>query len=256
MKLTVNKNEIKMKLLTTTKTITMLIGLSLLLSACVNDNTIVPSANITTQERFIQDYNGIDVSTAFLVDVEYSATEESIIIEANENLHQFIEVEKVNNILRIKLRDNTSISGSAAFKAHVITSNYLSSFSASQASHITLVNPQESAEVNVGLTGASFLTGTIKANSITAFIDGASNASLQGSADNFTLNADGASLVGSFEMITNNASLQLSGASNASLTVNGIINLTASGASIFTFKGTGVVNQLDLSGGAQIFKAD
>ena len=234
----------------------MLVGLSLLLSACVNDNTIVPSANITAQERFIQDYSGIDVSTAFLVDVEYSATEESIIIEANENLHQFIEVEKVNNILRIKLRDNTSISGSAIFKAHVITSNYLNSFFASQASNITLINPQESAEVNVGLTGASFLTGTIIANSITAFIDGASNASLQGSADTFTLNADEASLVGSFEMITGNANLQLSGASNANLTVNGTINLSASGASIFTYKGTAVVNQLDLSGASQIIKAD
>lgn len=241
---------------TTTKIVTILVGLSLFLSACVNDNTIVPSANITTQEIFIQDYSGIDVSTAFLVDVEYSATEESIIIEANENLHQFIEVEKVNDILRIKIRDNTNIKGSATFKAHVISNNYLNSFSASQASHITLINPQESAKVNVGLTGASFLTGTIIANSITAYIDGASNASLQGSADTFTLNADGASIVGSFEMITGNAVLQLSGASNASLTVNGAVNLSASGASIFTFKGTGVVNQLDLSGSSQIIKVD
>jgi hypothetical protein len=57
-------------------------------------------------------------------------------------------------------------------------------------------------------------------------------------------------------MITGNANLQLSGASNASLTVNGTINLSASGASIFTYKGTAVVNQLDLSGASQIVKAD
>ena len=240
----------------TTKTIIMLVGLSMLFSACINDNTVVPSGNVTTQERFVQDYTGIEVSTAFLVDIEYSATEESIIIEANENLHQFIEVEKVNNILRIKLRDNTSISGSATFKAHVITSNYLNSFSASQASHITLINPQESTDVTLSLTGASLFNGGIIANSLTVFIDDASNATLAGSADTFTANSSDASILGSFEMITGNANLQLSGASNASLTVNGTINLTASGASVFTYKGTGVVNQLNLSGASQIIKAD
>lgn len=241
---------------TTTKIVTILVGLSLFLSACVNDNTIVPSANITTQEIFIQDYSGIDVSTAFLVDVEYSATEESIIIEANENLHQFIEVEKVNDILRIKIRDNTNIKGSATFKAHVISNNYLNSFSASQASHITLINPQESAEVNVALTGASFLTGTIIANSMTAFVDGASNASLQGSADTLTLNADGASIVGSFEMIIGDAILQLSGASNASLTINDNIDLSESGASLLMYKGTPQISNLNMSGGSQILKVD
>jgi len=241
---------------TTTKFTAMLIGLSMYLAGCTNHDTIVPSANVTTQERFIQDYTGIEVSTAFLVDVEYSATEESIIIEANENLHQFIEVEKENDILRIKLRDNTNISGSATFKAHVISKNYLNSFSASQASHITLINPQESTDVTLRLTGASLFNGGIIANSLTVFIDDASNATLIGSADTFTANSSDASILGSFGMITQNASLQLSGASNASLTVNSTINLTASGASIFTYKGTAVVNQLDLSGASKIIKAD
>jgi hypothetical protein len=245
-----------MNFLTTTKIVTILVGLSFLLSACVKDNTVIPSANVTQQERSIQDYTGIEVATAFLVDIEYSATEESIIIEANENLHQFIEVEKENNILRIKLRDNTSISGNAIFKAHVITSNYLNSFSGSQASHITLINPQEATDVTLSLTGASLFNGGIIANTLTVFIDDASNATLAGSADTFTANSSDASILGSFEMITQNASLQLSGASNASLTVNSTINLTASGASIFTYKGTAVVNQLDLSGASQIIKAD
>ena len=240
----------------TTEIAIMLVGLSLLLSGCTKDNTLLPSANVTTQERFIQDYTGIDVSTAFLVDIEYSATEESIIIEANENLHQFIEVEKVNDILIIKLRDNTNISGSATFKAHVISKNYLNSFSGSQASHITLINPQEYTDVTLSLTGASLFNGEINANSITVFIDNASNATLQGSADEFIANVSDGSILGNFEMVTQNANLQLSNASNVSLTVNSTINLTASGASIFTYKGTGTVNQLDLSGASQIIKAD
>ena len=240
----------------TTKIAIMLFGLSALFSSCDNFHDNAPSANVTIQERFVQDYTGIEVADAFLVDVEYSATEESIIIEANDNLHQFIEVEKVNGILRIKLRDRINIRGNATFKAHIITKNYLDSFSASGASRMTLINQQESADVNIRLSGASFLTGEIIANSITAYLDGASNASLNGIAYTINVNADGASSLSSYSMIVQDARLQLSGASQASLTVNGNIDLSASGASVLTYKGTAQINYLDLSGASQIIKVD
>ena len=240
----------------TTKIAIMLVGLSLLLSACNNDDTIVPVANVTSQERFVTEYTGIEVSTAFSVDIEYSATEESIIIEANDNLHQYIEVEKVNNKLRIKIRDNTTIKGNATFKAHVITKNQLSSYAAAQASQITLIGPFEATEVTLSLAEASFLNGTITAQSISTFLDGASNATLKGSADTFTANVAQASILGTYEMITQSAILRLSGASNASLTVNGTIDLTASGASSLMYKGTATISNLNLSGASQIIKAD
>ena len=240
----------------TTKIAVMLISLSALFSSCDNFHDNVPSANVTTQERFIQDYSGIEVSSAFLVDIEYSDTQESIFIEANENLHEFIEVEKVNGVLRIKIRDHVNIHGTSTFKAHIKSKNYLSSFSASEAARITLVNPQVSTDAIVSLSGASFLTGTITANLLTVFVDGASNASINGSADTFNLRADGASLAGSLDIIVQNAIMQLSGASNASATVNGNIDLVASGASVLTYKGNASVSHLDLSGASQIVKVN
>ena len=239
-----------------TKITSILVGLSIVFSACDNNNTIIPSANVTTQEKFITDYDGVEISSAFVVDIEYSATEESIIIEASENLHQYIEVEKVNEKLRIKIRDNTNFSGSAILRAHIITKNYLNSISATEASQITLVNAQESAEFNIYMTDASLLIGTINANSLTAFIDGAANATLSGSADTFTLNAGSGSFIGTFDMIVNYADLHLVAASNASLTVNGTIDLIASGASLLRYKGTAQINNLELSEGSQIVKAD
>ena len=240
----------------TTKIAIMLIGLSTLIISCDNFHDNAPSANVTTQERFVQDYTGIEITDAFLVDIEYSATEESIIIEANDNLHQFIEVEKVNGILRIKLKDRVNIRGNATFKAHIITNNYLNSFSASGASNITLISPQEAVDVNIRLSGASFFTGEIIANSITAYLDGASNASLNGIANTINVNADGASFVSSYNMITQDARIQLSGASQVSLTVDGSIDLSASGASMLRYKGNAQVNYLALSGASQIIKVD
>ena len=245
-----------MKQLTTTKILTMLVGLSILLSACENDNTVKPSANVTTQDRTIEDYSGIEISTAFTVDVTFSSTEEKIVIEANDNLHAYIDVIKSGNNLVIKIKDNINIQGNSTLKAHITTGNTLDEIFIAEASLVTLNNQLEATDVTVGLAGASFLNGPIAAQSITIFADGASNVTLQGTANTFTVNAAGASLVGSFDMITQNANLLLSGASNASITVNGIIDLTASGASVLTYKGSATINHLDLSGGSQIVKAD
>jgi hypothetical protein len=240
----------------TTKIITVLVGLSFLLSACEKDNTIMPSANVTTQDRTIVDYSGIEVSTAFTVDVTFSSTEEKIVIEANDNLHAYIDVIKSGNNLRIKLKDNINIHGNATLKAHITTGNTLEEIFVAEASLVTLNNQLDATDVTVSLAGASFLNGPITAQSITVFADGASNVTMQGTADTFTVNAAGASIVGTFDMIGQNADINLSGASNASITVNGIINLTASGASVLNYKGTANVDQLDLSGGSQIVKVD
>jgi hypothetical protein len=240
----------------TTKIITVLVGLSFLLSACEKDNTIMPSANVTTQDRTIVDYSGIEVSTAFTVDVTFSSTEEKIVIEANDNLHAYIDVIKSGNNLRIKLKDNINIHGNATLKAHITTGNTLEEIFVAEASLVTLNNQLDATDVTVSLAGASFLNGPITAQSITVFADGASNVTMQGTADTFTVNAAGASIVGTFDMIAQNADINLSGASNASITVNGIINLTASGASVLNYKGTANVDQLDLSGGSQIVKVD
>lgn len=242
----------------TTKIITALVGLSLILSSCDNNNSIMPSTNVTTQDRTIVDYSGIEISTAFTVDVTFSSTEDKIEIEANENLHALIDVVKSGNNLVIKLKDNTNIQGKTTLKAHITTSNTLEEIYVAAASLVTLNNNLNATDtdVTVGLASASFLNGPITAQSITVFADGASNVTLQGTAATFTVNASSASLVGSFDMITQNANFQLSGASNASITVNGIINLSASDASVLNYKGTATVGNLDLSGGSQIVEAN
>lgn len=137
-------------------------------------------------------------------------------------------------------------------KAHIVSKNYLSSFSATEASHITLINPQEGADVTASLSESSFLEGTIIAHTITMFIEGGSNATLRGSADTFILNAFGASLVGTYDMIIENADIHLAFSSSAAFTINGTIDLKASESSLLWYKGTAQVNNLDLSGGSQI----
>ena len=86
---------------TNTKLAAIIIGLTFMF-ACSTDDKIFPSSTVTTDERIVENYDGIEVSSAFTVDIEFSDTEELIEIEANKNLQQFIIVEKSNGKLKIK----------------------------------------------------------------------------------------------------------------------------------------------------------
>lgn len=245
---------------TRTKIGTLLIGMSILMGACqddMNDKTIVPSSSVSKEDRSLNStYSGLEVSTAFTVYVQFSSMEESIEIEANSNLHQYIEVEKAGDNLRIKLKDNINIRGSATFIAHVTTKTPLEYFVGSEASHIVLNNELNAQNISLSLSGASHFSGSIHTNNLTTFLSEASNATLEGSADSYSIIASGASLLKDYGMIAQDVNSDLSGASHSSLTVNGNIDLKASEASVFRYKGTAAVNSQNLSGASQIVKVD
>ncbi len=68
-----------------------ILSLSLLvvLTSCTKDELAIdPSANVTTEERSVSDFNKIDIEGPFAVFITIGTTE-SVEIEANENLQQY-----------------------------------------------------------------------------------------------------------------------------------------------------------------------
>jgi hypothetical protein len=237
------------------KSILLLAMVALMLGACNNDS-ITPSSNITTQERAVSAFDGLEVSTAFQVDVEFTSGEERVEIEANENLQSHIQADKNGSRLRIKIIDGTSVSGNATLKAHILTPNPMKYLSGDGASLITLKNTNNAVDMQMSLSDASLLTGTIIAEDLSINLSGASNVTLAGVAGAINANADGASIISGFDMICENLDMKLSGACTASLTVNGTINFTASGASSLMYKGSATLGQIDTSDTSSITKVN
>lgn len=236
------------------KTTTMLLMTLIILGACELNETVIPSTNVSTQERIVGDYNGIQIEATIVADIQYSDSEETIVIEANDNLHQYIEVDYINNSLRIRLSDHINIKNNATLKAHIITGKVIENYSASGASQITLVDSRSANNINLNLSGASSFNGGVTSNSLSISISGASSAILNGETELLQGTLSGASELSDFDMTVDEAQLNLSGASRVSLTINDTIELKASGASTLMYQGTGSTNYLDLSDGAQIIK--
>ena len=231
-----------------------IISISLFLISCnVYENDVVPSSNVTSTQATFSGYDAIDASSAFTVYLDFSDADESIEIEANDNLHQHIEVSKVGGTLKIGIENNVHIRGNATLNVYITTKS-VSSFLGSGATRFIVEDMINESDVMINLSGASTFTGELNANNLYADLSGASVMHVTGFVENSDIEASGASLIKDYGLETDHLNAELSGASNVSLTINEDIDIEASGASILKYKGNAVIANQDLSGASSVQK--
>lgn len=102
------------------------------------------------------------------------------------------------------------------------------------------------------LSGASKITGRLISSNTEIELSGASRVSLAGSGGNLNIHGSGASNIDMLYFTVNNAYIDFSGASRATLYVNGKLEADLSGASLLEYTGTTTLGEIDLSGASSI----
>ncbi len=229
-----------------------LVGICLTFNACYTDS-IRGSEEISTVEVGLSGYTGLEVSHAFNAFVRFSETEESIAIEANENIQEKILVRKDGDNLVVGLRNNTNIRGNVTLNVY-ITTRSLNYFRATGASNISLQDPLMAGNTKIRLSGASNFYGEINTGTLEFYATGASEADIFGSADDLDADLNGSSSLLDYDLVIDNLDIELSGASDAYLTVMESIDIEASGASTLNYKGEAQIGIRELSGASEIRK--
>jgi hypothetical protein len=230
------------------------IGLILILGvmACKKKDTqVILSDNITSEFIGLARFNELMVTAAFDVEINFSDTNKPVEIIANENLHPYIVVVKSYEKLMVGLQSDISIVGPAQLKV-VLHTAYLTRYTANEASTIRLMDTLKTDQVTINLTGASNMSGAIITESLSADIREASLLDISGKTADFSLYASRASRMSSYSFTCENLDADLSGASEAELTVNGKINIKASGASALRYQGDATIESQDLKDASTI----
>lgn len=232
---------------------------SLFLLVCIftscEKETIRVSGRVIQTEVNLTGYSGLKVSNAFNVVVNFSETEETIIVEANEDIQDRIVVELQGNDLIVRLKRYTSIRGSATLNVY-ITTRHIDHYDISGASDLVLDDDLIADNARIELSGASSFTGELSVDLLDLVFSGASDADIYGNADVMRGDLSGASILRDYDLHVGKLNLHLSGASNAFLTTMEEIDITASGASTLNYKGNAVVTHKNLSGASKINKKD
>ena len=225
-----------------------------LLSSCDYESIRV-SRYVTKREVNYSDFNGLKVSNAFNAYITFSDTEEKIEIEANENLHDKVILEKVGNDLIVKLKKHTIVGGKVTLNIFITTKS-ITDFDISGASNLTLENELVAQNASIELSGASEFYGELRVNRLELGTSGASRIQLFGSTGYLDASLAGSSELRGYDFTVEGLDIRLSGASDAYLTVTESIDIRASGVSTLNYKGSAVINNKNLSGASEINKKD
>lgn len=210
------------------------------------------SGHITPETRSVSAFTHVDVSGAIDVFVKQDSST-SIKVEADDNIQQYIRVEANGLTLEIYTEDGFNLRPSHKIKVYV-SNPHFNGFQVSGASSIMSENEINSSEtVTVNLSGASEGTLDINAPKVNVEATGASSAHLRGKTKDLDANASGASKIRGFELLSENANVDVSGASHAEVYASVRLDGDASGASHVSYLGN-ASNSVQTSGASHVGK--
>jgi len=221
-----------------------------LLSACNPDDATWGSGNVVNHEVTASGFDRVDAGAAFSVDIRQGESY-SVMIRIDDNLVRCLDVYTSGGTLHIGFKPECWINNATTMEAQ-ITMPRLAGLNLSGASHGTITGFKSSESLAVEISGASSLEGDIEAGNVRLDLSGASHATLTGSGGNLTAGASGASGIDLGSFPVKDASVQLSGASSATVYPSGRIDVEASGASHLYYLGSPTLGRVETSGASSI----
>jgi hypothetical protein len=213
--------------------------------------TVVHDPN--AEVRPLKGYHGIDVSDG--IDLYLSqGDEETVVVSAKDiRMRERIKTSVVNGILRISLPHGWSVHD-YKLKAYVSFTN-LDQLTASGASDVFVDGVIAGDWLTISLSGASDFKGAVNVKQLKMEQSGASDARLTGVVSEMAdFRSSGSSHIKGYELVTQNCTIDASGASDIQITVNKELSASLSGASNVYYKGAGVVRETHSSGASSVKK--
>jgi len=215
------------------------------------------------------DFTGIETGHAFEVDIT-KADSFFVSITLDDNLFEYLDIAKIGDTLHIRLEPNVNyrettqratitlpdlrkleLSGASRADVSGFSSTDSLQLEASGASFLSIENV-EAGNTRFNISGASRVSGSIVIADGDFDVSGASIVELEGTAHDVSMDISGASTARLADFAVSNAGIELSGASNATVNVNGRLDVIASGASHLEYVGNPTLGEIDTSGGSTV----
>ena len=225
---------------------------AVLLAGCsLPTNFLTGSGNVVTREETFSDFDKLNVSHAFTVDVS-QGEEFSVVIHIDDNVVEHLRVTESGGTLAIGLAPNFLFSIRSGTLRAEVTMPELTGPVLSGASRVSITGFKSTNNLSAELSGASRLQGDLDAGDAIFEVSGASRVALSGSAEKMRIDASGASQLDLEEFAVADADVKASGASTITVNPSGTLDVDASGASRVYYLGSPAMGKIDTSGASSI----
>jgi len=167
-------------------------------------------------------------------------------VTMDDNLVDRIQATVSGNELRLGIKPGNTVRN-ATLRAEV-TVKSLDRLAANGASHATLDSTVTGPALRLSVEGASQITGPVGVERLDASESGASVLTLSGHANSMHLESVGTSQLHGSDLAVRDLDAALSGVSQATVTVNNTLAVTADGVSVLRYRGNPTITRQETSG--------
>lgn len=195
--------------------------------------TVHGNGHVVKSDRQTESFTGIKVSSG--IDVFLKQTDrESITVEADENLHEYIETEVRGGILHVYTDVNIR---EAERKRVYVTMKDIRSLSTSSAGDLLGESPVKTDKIDLSASSAGDIKLEIYAKEIEIDISSSGDMSLTGEADVLDATLSSAGDLNAYGLLVKEAELSVSSAGDADINVSERLVARASSAGDINYKG-------------------
>jgi uncharacterized protein YxeA len=216
--------------------ILMFVVFCLSTTACINAQlykTVRGEGEVVKKERTASSFDGIRASTS--IDVYLKQGEkESITVEADENLHEYIKTEVREGVLHVYADVNIR---EAKMKRVYVTMKDVRSLKTSSAGDIIGETPLKGDDIEIGASSAGNIKVELYGKNITVDISSSGDIILSGEAETLDADLSSAGDLEAYGLKVKEADVKVSSAGDARIYVSGKLVARASSAGDVSYQG-------------------
>ncbi len=232
----------------------VLLVLSVLATGCTTvlaaPNAIIGSGRTASRDYPVDGFNAVDVSSAFKVTL-VQGDAYKVTVTADDNLLDYVSVKKQGSTVYISMDVRSFTSFRSRRQEASITIPELTGVRLSGASQASMSGFNAVDRFDAELSGASKLEGSVQATAISLEASGASHYSIEGRGTSLSLRNSGASVAELGRLAVDRASVDLSGASRATVNARSGLDYDLSGASRLDYSGQPAIGSARANGASR-----
>jgi hypothetical protein len=195
--------------------------------------TVEGHGHVVTKERKIDSFTGLKVSSGIDVYLK-QGNNETVTVEADENLHEYILTEVRGGVLTVYSEYNIR---SADKKRVYVTMKEVNSVKATSAGDVYGESPINSDELELSASSAGNIKLEVNAKKVDLDISSSGDITLTGETDKLRADLSSAGDLNAYDLKSREADISVSSAGDADVNVSERITARASSAGDVNFKG-------------------
>ena len=230
----------------------ILLFTTLLFSGCYNSGPCESGiGDVIVQEVIVNDFNRINVEIAGDVFITQAA-EQKVTVESNGNIISRLETIVDDGEWRIRFR--SCVNNYDRLNIYIETPD-MEGIVLSGAGNITTNSTFESPNANVALIGSGNITASFDVVNMSTVLSGSGNILLSGTCNAHNASLPGSGNIGSFDLQSETANVEISGSGSADVSVSQTLNVTISGSGNVRYMGDPSVTQ-NITGSGSVIKVN